>query len=90
MFIIFGEKVVMCLLEFDIIGIIFEFIGLWGNVYKIFFDVLSVINGIILVIGFIGSGKIRILVCFFIKVNDFKVNIIFFENFVEICIFGVI
>jgi len=86
---IFGEKVVMRLLESDTTGITLESTGLRGNAYKIFVDALSVTNGIILVTGPTGSGKTRTLACSLIKVNDPKVNIISLENPVEIRVPGV-
>jgi len=86
---IFGEKVVMRLLESDTSGITLESTGMRGNAYKIFLDALSVTNGIILVTGPTGSGKTRTLACSLIKVNDPKVNIISLENPVEIRVPGV-
>jgi len=86
---IFGEKVVMRLLESDTTGITLESTGLRGNAYKVFLDALSVTNGIVLVTGPTGSGKTRTLACSLIKVNDPKVNIISLENPVEIRIPGV-
>ena len=86
---IFGEKVVMRLLESDTSGITLESTGLRGNAYKLFLDALSVTNGIILVTGPTGSGKTRTLACSLIKVNDPKVNIISLENPVEIRVPGV-
>jgi type IV pilus assembly protein PilB len=86
---IFGEKVVMRLLESDTSGITLESTGLRGNAYKIYLDALTVTNGIVLVTGPTGSGKTRTLACSLIKVNDPKVNIISLENPVEIRIPGV-
>ena len=86
---IFGEKVVMRLLESDTSGITLETTGLRGNAYKIMLDALQVTNGIVLVTGPTGSGKTRTLACSLIKVNDPKVNIISLENPVEIRIPGV-
>lgn len=86
---IFGEKVVMRLLESDTTGITLESTGLRGNAYKIYLDALTVTNGIVLVTGPTGSGKTRTLACSLIKVNDPKVNIISLENPVEIRIPGV-
>ncbi len=86
---IFGEKVVMRLLESDTSGITLESTGLRGNAYKIYLDALTVTNGIVLVTGPTGSGKTRTLACSLIKVNDPKVNIISLENPVEIRVPGV-
>ena len=86
---IFGEKVVLRLLESDTAGITLESTGLRGNAYKVFLDSLTVTNGIVLVTGPTGSGKTRTLACSLIKVNDPKVNIISLENPVEIRVPGV-
>jgi len=86
---IYGEKVVMRLLESEATDISLETTGLRGNAYKIVLDALSVTNGIVLVTGPTGSGKTRTLACSLIKVNDPKVNIISLENPVEIRIPGV-
>ncbi|MCD4811630.1 Flp pilus assembly complex ATPase component TadA [bacterium] len=86
---IFGEKVVMRLLESDTSGITIETTGLRGNAYKVFLDRIRITNGIVLVTGPTGSGKTRTLACALIKVNDPKVNIMSLENPVEIRIPGV-
>jgi type IV pilus assembly protein PilB len=86
---IYGEKVVMRLLESDTEHITLEDTGLRGNAYKIFVDALSVTNGIVLVTGPTGSGKTRTLATSLMKVNDPKVNIISLENPVEIRVPGV-
>ncbi len=86
---IYGEKVVMRLLESDTENITLEDTGLRGNAYKIFVDALSVTNGIVLVTGPTGSGKTRTLATSLMKVNDPKVNIISLENPVEIRVPGV-
>lgn len=86
---IYGEKVVMRLLESEATDIQLETTGLRGNAYKILIEALSVTNGIVLVTGPTGSGKTRTLACSLIKINDPKVNIISLENPVEIRIPGV-
>jgi type IV pilus assembly protein PilB len=86
---IYGEKVVMRLLESEATDIQLETTGLRGNAYKVLVDALSVTNGVILVTGPTGSGKTRTLACSLIKINDPKVNIISLENPVEIRIPGV-
>lgn len=86
---IYGEKVVMRLLESDTENISLEDTGLRGHAYKVFVDALSVTNGIVLVTGPTGSGKTRTLACSLMKVNDPKVNIISLENPVEIRVPGV-
>ena len=86
---IYGEKVVMRLLESDTENIALEDTGLRGHAFKVFTDALSVTNGIVLVTGPTGSGKTRTLACSLMRVNDPKVNIISLENPVEIRIPGV-
>jgi type IV pilus assembly protein PilB len=86
---IYGEKVVMRLLESDTSNVTLESTGLRGNAYKVFLDGLGVTNGIVLVTGPTGSGKTRTLACSLMKVNDSKVNIISLENPVEIRVPGV-
>lgn len=86
---IYGEKVVMRLLESDTENISLEDTGLRGHAYKVFLDALSVTNGIVLVTGPTGSGKTRTLACSLMKVNDPKVNIVSLENPVEIRVPGV-
>jgi len=86
---IYGEKVVMRLLESDTENIALEDTGLRGHAFKVFTDALSVTNGIVLVTGPTGSGKTRTLACSLMRVNDPKVNIISLENPVEIRIPGI-
>jgi type IV pilus assembly protein PilB len=86
---IYGEKVVMRLLESDSSDVSLETTGLRGHAYKILLDSLKVTNGIILVTGPTGSGKTRTLASSLMKVNDPKVNIMSLENPVEIRIPGV-
>lgn len=86
---IYGEKVVMRLLESDTSNVTLESTGMRGQGYKTFLDGLGVTNGIVLVTGPTGSGKTRTLACSLIKVNDSKVNIMSLENPVEIRVPGV-
>ncbi|HCC67887.1 TPA: type II secretion system protein GspE, partial [Patescibacteria group bacterium] len=86
---IYGEKVVMRLLESDTSGITIETTGLRGNAYRIFLDGIKVTNGIVLITGPTGSGKTRTLACSLMKVNNPGVNIISLENPVEIRVPGV-
>lgn len=86
---IYGEKVVMRLLQSDSADITLEQTGLRGNAYKVFSDALTVTNGIVLVTGPTGSGKTRTLASSLIKINDPKVNIISLEDPVEIRVPGV-
>ncbi len=86
---IYGEKVVMRLLESETGNVNLESTGLRGNAFKVFVDALSVTNGIVLVTGPTGSGKTRTLASSLAKVNDPKVNIISLEDPVEIRVPGV-
>lgn len=86
---IYGEKVVMRLLESGTENISLDDTGLRGHAYKVFLDALSVTNGIVLVTGPTGSGKTRTLACSLMKVNDPKINIVSLENPVEIRVPGV-
>lgn len=86
---IYGEKIVMRLLETDVSGIHLEDTGLRGSAYKKFMDSVKVTNGIVLVTGPTGSGKTRTLASAIMKLNDPKVNVITLEDPVEIRIPGV-
>ncbi|MBI2356517.1 Flp pilus assembly complex ATPase component TadA [Candidatus Dojkabacteria bacterium] len=86
---IYGEKVVMRLLENDLEHISLDTTGLRGAAYKHLLDAMSVTNGIILVTGPTGSGKTRTLAGALIRLNDPKVNIITLEDPVEIRVPGV-
>lgn len=86
---IYGEKVVMRLLENDLEHISLDSTGLRGTAYKHLLDAMSVTNGIILVTGPTGSGKTRTLAGALIRLNDPKVNIITLEDPVEIRVPGV-
>jgi type IV pilus assembly protein PilB len=86
---IYGEKVVMRLLETDVSGIRLEDTGLRGMAYQRFTDATKLTNGIILVTGPTGSGKTRTLAATLMRLNDPKVNIITLEDPVEIRVPGV-
>lgn len=86
---IYGEKVVMRLLESDLGGIELETTGLRGSAYQKFVDAIKATNGIILVTGPTGSGKTRTLAGVLLKLNDPKVNIVTLEDPVEIRVPGV-
>jgi type II secretory ATPase GspE/PulE/Tfp pilus assembly ATPase PilB-like protein len=86
---IYGEKIVMRLLETDISGIRLEDSGMRGTAYQKFVDAVKATNGIVLVTGPTGSGKTRTLAATIMKLNDPKVNIITLEDPVEIRIPGV-
>ncbi|MCB9790673.1 Flp pilus assembly complex ATPase component TadA [Candidatus Nomurabacteria bacterium] len=86
---IYGEKVVMRLLDGSSGVPALETSGLRGGAYQNFMDALKVTNGIILVTGPTGSGKTRTLAGALDKLNQSTVNIITLENPVEIRIPGV-
>jgi type IV pilus assembly protein PilB len=86
---IYGEKVVMRLLENDLGGVELETTGLRGSAYQKYIDATKATNGIILVTGPTGSGKTRTLAGTLLKLNDPKVNIITLEDPVEIRVPGV-
>lgn len=86
---IYGEKIVMRLLETDVSGIRLEDSGMRGVAYQKFLDAVKSTNGIVLVTGPTGSGKTRTLAATIMKLNDPKVNIITLEDPVEIRIPGV-
>lgn len=86
---IYGEKIVMRLLENDLEHISLDSTGLRGSAYKHLLDAMSATNGIILVTGPTGSGKTRTLAGALIRLNDPKVNIITLEDPVEIRVPGV-
>ena len=86
---IYGEKVVMRLLDSSGGVPPLETTGLRGSAYKAFVDALKYTNGIILISGPTGSGKTRTLAGALAKLNKPTVNIITLENPVEIRIPGV-
>lgn len=86
---VYGEKVVMRLLESGVSVPALESSGLRGGGYKVYLDSIKSTNGIILITGPTGSGKTRTLASTLGKVNDPKVNIVTLENPVEIRVPGV-
>ncbi|MFH1547585.1 MAG: GspE/PulE family protein [bacterium] len=85
---IYGEKVVLRLLERLETAPFLEDTGLRGTGYKTFLEGLTISNGIILVTGPTGSGKTRTLAGSLGKLNKPGVNIITLEDPVEIRIEG--
>lgn len=86
---IYGEKVVMRLLD-NSEGIPpLTSSGMRGSGYQVYTDAIKSTNGIILITGPTGSGKTRTLASTLAILNDPKVNIITLENPVEIRIKGV-
>ncbi|GAB4157401.1 MAG: hypothetical protein Fur003_1120 [Candidatus Dojkabacteria bacterium] len=86
---IYGEKIVMRLLDSSEGTPQLETTGMRGAAYKLYMDAIGVTNGIILITGPTGSGKTHTLAGTLGKLNDPKVNIISLENPVEIRIPGV-
>jgi type II secretory ATPase GspE/PulE/Tfp pilus assembly ATPase PilB-like protein len=86
---IYGEKIVMRLLERTTGIPPLEESGLRGSAYKKYIDSISVTNGIVLVTGPTGSGKTRTLASTVSRLNDPKVNVISIEDPVEIRIPGI-
>ncbi len=86
---IYGEKVVMRLLERETTAPPLETTGLRGAAYKTYLDGLKTTTGIILITGPTGSGKTRTLAASLGKLNSSEVNIVTLENPVEIRINGV-
>lgn len=86
---IFGEKIVMRLLDNSGGVPTLETTGLRGKAYKNFIDAIKATSGIILITGPTGSGKTQTLAGALGRLNDPTVNIITLENPVEIKIPGV-
>lgn len=86
---IYGEKVVMRLLDSGGGAASLEGTGMRGGAYQNFIEAIKATNGIVLVTGPTGSGKTYTLAGALAKLNDPKVNIITLENPVEIRIPGV-
>lgn len=86
---IYGEKVVMRLLDNSSGVPALESSGLRGSGYENFIEGIKATNGIILVTGPTGSGKTRTLAGALSILNQPTVNIITLENPVEIRIPGV-
>lgn len=86
---IYGEKVVMRLLEKGGKVPHLEESGLRGPGYKTYTEALHVTVGVILITGPTGSGKTQTLASSMFLINNDKVNIITLEDPVEIRIEGV-
>ena len=86
---IYGEKVVMRLLERGGHTPVLEESGLRGPAYRTYIEEIKVTDGIILITGPTGSGKTRTLASTLLKINDEKVNIVTLEDPVEIRINGI-
>jgi len=86
---VFGEKIVIRLLEKGAGMLKLEDTGLRGMGYKFFREALTSTQGIILVTGPTGSGKTQTLASSLIILNKPQVNIITLEDPVEIKVNGV-
>lgn len=87
---VYGEKVVMRLLEKGGGTMDLKDTGLRGPAYKVFIENLKKTQGIILVTGPTGSGKTQTLASSLKILNKPEVNIITIEDPVEIRVDGVI
>lgn len=86
---VYGEKVVMRLLESGSSVPPLESSGLRKTGFQVYLEAIRATNGIILITGPTGSGKTRTLAGTLARLNDPKVNIITLENPVEIRVPGV-
>lgn len=86
---VYGEKVVMRLLERTGGIPSLETTGLRGSGYKLYLDAIKSTNGIVLISGPTGSGKTRTLAGTISRLNTPNVNILTLEDPVEIRIAGV-
>lgn len=86
---IYGEKVVIRLLEQTGGVQKLETTGLRGSAFKTYVDALNITSGIILITGPTGSGKTLTLASSLSRINREGINIITLENPVEIRIEGV-
>ncbi|MEI6296774.1 MAG: GspE/PulE family protein [bacterium] len=80
---VYGETIVMRLLDPDSISINLEDMGIEEKLLKIFNDEIKKPNGLILTTGPTGSGKTTTLYAFLRKVNDNETKIITIEDPVE-------
>ncbi len=87
--IIYGEKIVMRLLDTSAGVPSLETSGMRGQSYERYIDSIKSTNGIILVTGPTGSGKTRTLAGTLVKINDPNSNVISLEDPVEIRVDGV-
>lgn len=86
---VYGEKVVMRLLEKGGAMLSLEQTGMRGMGYKLYMDALQKTQGIILVTGPTGSGKTQTLASSLTILNKPDINIMTLENPVEIRVDGV-
>lgn len=86
---VYGEKIVMRLLERGTSILPLESTGLRGSGYKIYMEALQKTQGIILITGPTGSGKTQTLASSLSILNKPDINIMTLENPVEIRVDGV-
>jgi type IV pilus assembly protein PilB len=86
---IYGEKVVMRLLEKGGAALTLEATGLRGPAFKVYSENLHKTQGIILITGPTGSGKTQTLASSLAILNKQEVNIVTIEDPVEIRIDGI-
>ncbi|MBN1618681.1 Flp pilus assembly complex ATPase component TadA [Candidatus Dojkabacteria bacterium] len=86
---VFGEKIVMRLLDRSSGIAPLESTGMRGSAYKAYVDSVKNTSGIVLISGPTGSGKSRTLAGTIDKINKIDVNVITLEDPVEIRIPGV-
>lgn len=80
---VYGETIVMRLLDPNSITVNLEDMGIEEKLLKIFLDEIKKPNGLILTTGPTGSGKTTTLYAFLRKVNDSETKIITIEDPVE-------
>lgn len=86
---VFGEKVVIRLLEKGSSIRKLEETGMRGSAYKIYREALNTTQGIVLVTGPTGSGKTQTLASSLMIINKPDVNIVTLEDPVEVKVDGV-
>lgn len=87
--ILFGEKVVLCILDGSVVKLGIDKLGYELDQQKLFLEVIYKFYGMVLVIGLIGLGKMVLLYIVLGIFNDEMCNIFIVEDLVEICLFGV-
>ena len=86
---IYGEKVVMRLLDKSAGVLKAEAIGLTGEDYRKFEELTSIANGVILIVGPTGSGKSTTMYTMIDELNKEEVNLVSLEDPVEYNVAGV-
>lgn len=86
---LFGEKIVLCILDGSVVKLGIDKFGYELNQQKLFLEVIYKFYGMVLVIGLIGLGKMVLLYMVLGIFNDEMCNIFIVEDLVEICLLGV-